>query len=310
MKRIIVIAVVAILIAAGVVWAITRNSSSENDGRLSVAASYYPLYEFAKQVGDDKVSVTNLTPAGADPHDYELPARELARAQDANVFVYNGADFEPWADAFLADYRGAAVNASTNIELREGSHGHDDDDDDEDEEEEFDPHFWLDPVLAQRIVDNIRDGLIEADPGNREHYTRNAAAYNQQLAQLDGEFETGLAACNLDVIITAHDAFSYVAHRYGFEVEAIAGLSHDAEPSPARLAELTRHVREEGVQYIFFEHLASPRLADTIARETGAETLVLDPIEGPDGDDHEEDEDYVSIQRQNLANLQRALACD
>lgn len=307
MKRIIAIAVVAILAVAGVAWAVTRNSGDEDGDRLSVAASYYPLYEFAKQVGGDQVSVENMTPAGADPHDYEVPARELAQAQDADVFIYNGEEFEPWIDAFLHDYEGVAVDASKGMQLREGGHGHDDDEDDD--EDEYDPHYWLDPVLAQQAVDNIRDGLSQADPANSDLYKQSAARYNIKLAELDEEFKTGLATCDLDVIITAHDAFGYVAHRYGFEVEAIAGISHDAEPSPARLAELTEHVREEGVQYIFFEHLASPRLADTIARETGAETLVLDPIEGPDSD-HEEDEDYISIQRQNLANLRLALACD
>ena len=344
-KKIAALAVVLLLVAGAITFGVARNRTGAEDGdKLQVVASFYPLYEFAKQVGGDRVAVTNLTPAGVDPHDYEVPARALAQAQDADVFAYNGVEgFEPWADAFLHDYQGVVVDTSHDIALREGghshSHGHDDDHHDEDEhhdddhhderheddhhdderhedehdddhhDDEMDPHYWVDPVLAQQIVNSIRDGLIEVDPDNRDLYTQNAADYNAQLAQLDEEFEDGLAACNLDTIITAHDAFSYAAHRYGFEVEAIAGLSHDAEPTPSRLAELTEHVREEGVAHIFFEHLASPRLADTIARETGAETLVLDPIEGLDSD-HEEEQNYLSIQRQNLANLRLALACD
>lgn len=313
-KRVLLTAVVVALITAGVAWGASRSGIVDN-GKLQVTATYYPLYDFAKQVGGDKVQVTNLTPAGAEPHDYEPSAKALADARKAEVFIYNGGTFEPWIDSFLSDYKNTAVKSSDGIELRAGEeHAHGEEEEEHHEEEEHegeikDPHFWLDPVLAQQIVRNIRDGFIKADPENRELYEANADEYIAKLAALDESFKTGLQTCDHRTIITSHGAFSYAAARYDITVESIAGISPEMEPSAARLAELSEHVREEGINYVFFETLVSPRLADTIAAETGAQTLVLDPIEGLTDEDQQQGKNYISVQEQNLANLRTALAC-
>jgi zinc transport system substrate-binding protein len=172
-----------------------------------------------------------------------------------------------------------------------------------------DPHFWLDPVLAQKIVTNIRDGLAKADPSNKDYYARNASAYNAKLAQLDTDYRQGLANCSIHTVISSHDAFSYLGRRYGLTIASIAGLSPDEEPSAGKLAELSRLVRDQGITYVFFESLVSPRLADTIAAETNAKTLVFDPVEGLSNEDQKQGKNYLSVQRENLANLRTALAC-
>lgn len=314
-RRVLATGIVAILVIGGVLFVVNRNGSDGQDGKLQVTASFYPLYDFATQVGGDKVRVTNLTPAGAEPHDYEPSAKALADARRAKVFVYNGGTFEPWIGSFLADYKNTAVKSSGGLELRAGeehSHGEEANEKEEGHETEGeikDPHFWLDPVLAQQIVRNIRDGFITADPKNRKLYESNAEAYIAKLAALDESFKTGLASCGHRTIITSHDAFSYAAARYNITVESIAGVSPEMEPSASRLAELSKHIREEGISYVFFESLVSPRLADTIAQETGAQTLVLDPIEGVTNEDQKQGKDYISIHKQNLANLRTALAC-
>lgn len=293
MKKILATLFLVAVVAAGIVLMLRQTAADKSDpGKLPVTASYYPLYEFAKKVGGDKVQVTNLTPPGAEPHDYEPSAKALAAAQQSDMFVYNGGVFEPWADTFVRDYGQTAVKARAGITLAAG-----------------DPHFWLDPALAQKIVINIRDGLSKADPANREYYAKNADDYNAKLVQLDEDFRTGLQDCRQDTIITSHAAFSYVAQRYDFVMESIAGLSPEEEPSAARLAELSDLVNEKGIKYVFFESLVSPVLADTIAQETGAQTLVLDPIEGLNNEDQKQGNDYVSVQRENLANLRTALAC-
>src|SRR5262249_49777522 len=143
-----------------------------------------------------------------------------------------------------------------------------------------DPHFWLDPVLAQTVVNNIRDGLSKADPADKAYFAKNAADYNAKLVQLDHDFQTGLASCQTRTIVTSHAAFGYLGKRYNLDVHAIAGITPDEEPSAAKLAELSQLVRDQHIQYVFFESLVSPKLADTIAQETGAKTLVFDPIEG------------------------------
>lgn len=305
-KKIIITAVLLAVIAVGVVAALqlTNQDTQKSTGKLTVTASYYPLYDFAKQVGGDKVAVTNMTPAGAEPHDYEPAAKELMNAHSAAVFIYNGGHMEPWVDGFLSDYTHVAVKASQDIDLKSVSQG-----DEGNKQTVQDPHFWLDPVLAQQIVNTIRDGFSKADPVNKQYYTANADAYNHKLAELNTSFASGLAHCTLDTVISSHEAFSYVATRYHFNVASIAGIEPDEEPSPAKMVELTDLVRQKGIRYVFFESLVSPRLADTIASETGAETLVFDPIEGLSQEDQTAGKDYISVQYDNLKNLQKALEC-
>jgi zinc transport system substrate-binding protein len=294
-KRIALSLVLFIALVATIVALMRNEKQPDGDtgGKLAVIASYYPLYDFAKQVGGNKAVVTSMTPAGAEPHDYEPAPRTLARTLEADVFIYNGGHMEPWTEKFIQDYRHTTVKASQGIKLREGQ----------------DPHFWLDPVMAQMIVGNIRDGFVKADPANASYYSKNATAYNEKLAALGTDYSKGLSACSNDTVISSHEAFGYVADRYNFKVEAIAGISTDEEPSAARLAEITRIVQEKQLKYIFFESLVSPRLADTIARETGADTLVFDPIEGLTNEDQQQGKDYLTVQRENLQALRTALAC-
>lgn len=304
-KKILASVVLIAVVAASVTFAVRHNDNTaqHTTGTLRVAASYYPLYEFAQQVGKDKITATNITPGSSEPHDYEPPANVLADAQKAAVFVYNGGHMEPWVGGFLHDYRHTVVKASSGIDLlavNEGGGA---------AVKVQDPHFWLDPVLAQQIVNNIRDGFSKADPANAVFYAKNAAAYNAKLAALDSAYRSGLSHCSLHTVISAHDAFSYLGRRYNVQIVPIAGLSPDEEPSAAKLAELTRLAKQDGIAYIFFERLVSPRLAHTIAAETGAQTLVFDTIEGISNADQKQGKNYLSIQQENLANLRTALAC-
>lgn len=278
-----------------------KNNAATTASAISVSTSFYPVYDFARNVGGSHVSVTNITPAGAEPHDYEPSAQDLVRAQKSDVFVYNGGHMEPWTDVFVKEYQHVAVKASTGIALHTTNL--------EGESNVNDPHFWLDPVLAQQVVRNIRDGLIKADPAHAADYTKNATSYIAKLQALDHSYATGLQSCQLHTIITSHEAFGYVAARYHFTAQAIAGLSPDSEPSAAKMAELTQLARQQNIHYIFFESLVSPRLADTIAQEVGAKTLVFDPLEGLTNEAQKQGQNYLSVQQQNLAALRTALAC-
>lgn len=304
-------AAVIVLLIIGIVFGIRAiNKKPDNANTLSVTTTFYPLYDFARQVGGDRATVTNMTPAGAEPHDYEVTPRQLADAQKAKVFVYIGNLMEPWTEAFLSDYRSTAIRAGEGIELLSVVPGHEDHQDEGHAEDHLtDPHFWLDPVHAQKVVDNILAGLIKADPTNMEYYTSRAVAYKAQLAQLDTDYQKGLANCQSRTIVTSHEAFGYLAKRYNLEVASIAGITPGEEPSAEKLAELTKLVKEKRITHVFFESLASPKLAETLARETGAKTAVFDPIEGITDEDQKQGKDYLSVQRENLANLRTALAC-
>ncbi len=304
-KKILASAGLVLVLAAGVFFAVKQSTTTgNNNGGLRVVASYYPLQDFTKNVGKDKVSVTNMTPAGAEPHDYEPSAKALADAQKAPIFVYNGGHMEPWVNGFLHDYKHTAIKASNGIGLMtakaEGNPT----------ETVQDPHFWLDPILAQKIIDNIRDGLSKADPANKDFYAKNANEYKAKLAALDAAYRDGLSQCALRTVISSHDAFSYLGKRYNLDIVSIAGLSPEEEPSAGKLAELSQLAKDKGINYVFFESLVSPRLADTIASETGAKTLVFDPIEGLSDADQKQGKNYLSVQRENLQNLRTALACE
>jgi zinc transport system substrate-binding protein len=306
MKKIIASILLFAVVGAGVFAAVHRNVSTipKDASKLQVVASFYTLYDMAQNVGGQYVQVSNMTPAGSEPHDYEPSPQALVQAQSAKVFVYNGGTLEPWASKFLGDYKHVAVKASNGIQLHAIS----------DEMNATlpaqDPHFWLDPVLAQQIVYNIRDGLATADPAHKDMYTHNADLYVSKLKQLDNDYKAGLVSCQLHTIITSHEAFGYLAQRYNFTAVPIAGMSPDTEPSAAKLAEISNLVEAQNLHYIFFESLVSPRLADTIAAETGAKTVVFDPLEGLTTDAQNQGKNYITVQYENLQNLRTALACN
>lgn len=288
--KILAISILIVVFAGLIMFGVNRQSQTD------VSTTFYPIYEFTKQIVRDRLIVTNLTPAGAEPHDYEPSPQQLANALNSKLFIYNGVEgFEPWTSGFLKDYKNVSVKSSNNVTL----HAH---------ETHQDPHFWLDPVNAKLMVDNILQGLIKTYPQDAAYFTANANSYKAELDKLDQDFEQGLANCQTRTLVTSHEAFGYLADRYNLNIVSIAGISPDEEPSPQQLAQVTKTIRDNNVKYVFFETLASPRLADTIASETGAKTAVLDPLEGLT-DEEQRNRTYISVQLENLANIRAALTC-
>jgi len=272
-------------------------------GRIAVVASFYPLYEFARQVGGDRVTVRNLVPAGAEPHDYELTPREVIAVNEARVVIYNGAGLEPWVQKLLPQVPGRVVkvNAGDGIQFMRIGSGQG--------RGQIDPHVWLDPVLAQRLVDNVLAGLVQADVSGRAVYEANAAAFKAKLGALQERTQRTLAPCRKKVFITTHATFGYFAARYGLTQFAIAGVTPGAEPSAAKIREILRIVRQHDIHVIYYETLVSPRVAATIAREAGARTLVLNPIEGLTGAEVRQGKDYLSVMDENVRSLAQGLDC-
>jgi zinc transport system substrate-binding protein len=282
-----------------------------------VVASFYPLYEFARQVAGNRAEVISLIPPGVEPHDWEPSPQDVVRVQKAKLFVYNGAGLEPWVDKLLRDAKAkgvVVVRASERVALITGeSHEHGQEAKSgakpKGDVHAVNPHVWLDPVRAQAQVEAIRAGFARIDPANAAAYAANAQAYRARLAALDAAFASGLKQCARRDIVTTHAAFSYVARRYGLTQIPISGLEPESEPSPADLAALVKQVKERKVQYVFFETLVSPKLAETLAREVGAKTLVLNPIEGLTKEEQAAGKNYVSLMEENLRNLRTALEC-
>ncbi len=268
--------------------------SAKDAGRLSVTAGFYP-YEFvAARVGGPDVQVTNLTEPGGEPHDLELSPQQVAALSETDLVVYSRG-FQPAVDVAVDQQAaGRALDVLTAVDLREGAPG----------QEVADPHVWLDPVRLATIAKTVADQLAERLPDKAGAFRDRADALGKELRSLDEQLRTGLATCERKQIVTSHDAFGYLAGAYGLEQVSIAGLSPDDEASPKRLAEVAELAREQGVTTIFFEELVSPKVAESLAREVGAQATVLSPLEGAP-----ETGDYVTAMRENLAVLRTALGC-
>lgn len=272
------------------------------DGRVEVAASFYPLQWVAERVGGEHVDVRSLTKPGAEPHDLELTPTDVARLSKADLVVYLHG-FQPAVDEALTQAdRSAVVDAApaAGLDLRISSL-------EGDAAGAVDPHFWLDPTKLALVAGAVAERLEAVDPDHRADYAANAQALTAELTALDGRLREGLSVCTSTELVTSHQAFGYLARRYGLQQIGITGLTPEQEPSPADLAAVAGYVREHHVTTIWFETLASPDVAKTIASETGATTAVLDPIEGLT--DESAGRDYLSVMDANLAALRQGLGC-
>jgi zinc transport system substrate-binding protein len=274
---------------------------SDDDAETRVVAAFYPLAFAAERVAAETTDVANLTPPGAEPHDVELTARDVERIRSADVVLYLGEGFQPALEDAVADADGEVVDLLEGIALREGGEAHEEGDEEDGEgEEEHDPHVWLDPIRFAAMVERIGAILGREDE---------AAALAADVRALDVEYREGLADCERRELVTSHAAFGYLAARYGLEQIAITGISPEVEPTPSDLRQVVQDVDEHGATTVFFETLVSPRLAETVAREVGADVAVLNPLEGLTDEELDRSEDYFSVMRANLAALRKALSC-
>ncbi|MEU8134323.1 metal ABC transporter substrate-binding protein [Streptodolium elevatio] len=298
-------------------------AGASGSGSVDVVASFYPLKFVAQQVGGPEVRITNLTKAGAEPHDLELTAKQVASVSDADVVLYLKG-FQPAVDKAVDQNKPKhTVDASALSPLEthgtevDGS-GHAGEEDHAEEEHSADdghdhavgdggdPHLWLDPTRLAAVANGVAETLAQADPAHAQDYRTRAADLTGKLDALDNEYKAGLATCQRREFVTSHAAFGYLAERYGLHEVAVNGVNPKSEPAPARIAELQKLVKEKGVTTVFFETLASPKTAETLARDTGVSTGVLDPIEGIKD---EGKADYFTVMRANLDALRKALSC-
>ncbi|WP_434741298.1 metal ABC transporter substrate-binding protein [Micromonospora sp. SH-82] len=343
-SRTLAAATAALLTVTSVTACGTDDTAGGDPDRVDVVAAFYPLQFVSERIGGEAVTVTNLAKPGAHAHDLELNPSQVGEISRADLIVYLDG-FQPAVDeAIEQNSKDRAFDVATVQPLRdaapgghshshEGEDGHDHEDEDghdhdhdhdhEDEkkpEEEKkpeaeqpadsdgakDPHVWLDPTRLATIGDKLAERLGQVAPEQAADFTARAKQLRTELEQLDGEFTEGLKTCQRREIVVSHTAFGYLTERYELEQIGITGLTPENEPSPRRLAEVAESAREHKATTIFFETLVSPKVAETIATEVGAKTAVLDPLEGLSADN---DGDYFSVMRANLAALRTALGC-
>jgi zinc transport system substrate-binding protein len=291
----------AMFVVAGL--AACSGLSASANGTVSVVASFYPLAEAAQEVGGAAVAVTNLTAPGVEPHDLELTPQQIAAISTADVVLYLGGGFQPAVEDALTDATGTTVDVSADLRSLPMPAG------ESDASLSADPHVWLDPVLYSTIVRTTEQALDGVSPSNAPTFRGNADAFDARLRALASEYRAELADCARNLIVTSHAAFGYLAQRFGLQQESISGLSPDAEPTPTRLAELKALIERDGVTTIFTEDLVSPKVAQTLAEETGATTALLNPLESLTPDEVSAGDDYASVMQQNLSELRTALGC-
>lgn len=275
-------------------------SSNTNESRIKVVASFYPVYEFVKEIGGNKVDVTSLIPIGVEPHDYEPTIQQIQNAETADLVVYNGAGLEKWIDKINAKFK---VEASQGLNLLMSN--------DTGNSGTYDLHVWLDPILAEMEVENIRDALVKIDPANTQYYKANADRFIGKLNDLDYRIKTELATCNKKDFIAFHNAFTYFANRYGLNQHSVhQGLTPEGEVLPQRLQGVIELARDLGLHIVYSEDLVDPRSSEVIAQEIpNGKVLILSPIEGINSEEQRAGIGYLDKMNENVENLKIGLEC-
>ena len=274
-------------------------TSNTNQSRIKIVASFYPIYEFVKKVGGNKVDVTTLIPIGVEPHDFEPTIQQIQNAESADMIVYNGAGLEKWIDKINSKSK---VDASQGLNLIRGNNS--------ESAGSYDPHVWLDPILAEKEVGTIRDALMKVDPSNSNYYKTNADNFLKELANLDNKIKTELTVCSKKDFIAFHNAFTYFADRYGLKQYSIQGLSPEGEILPQKIQQIIQLSRDLGLNIIYSEDLVDPRSAQVIAQEIpNGKVLVLSPIEGINAQEKKAGIGYLDKMNEDIDNLKIGLQC-
>jgi zinc transport system substrate-binding protein len=287
-----------------------NNSTDNNDSstfqissspeKVRVVASFYPMFEFVKRVGGERVEVSSLIPVGIEPHDYEPTIQQVQDAQTADMLVINGVGFE---EKWIKNIKARSVlDTSVGLNLTSSAQVSD---------QSVDPHIWLDPILAKQQVENILDGLIKVDPANSAYYEENANRFISDLDSLDKTIKSELSSCEKKDFIAFHNAFSYFSKRYGLTQHSIQGVSPEADVLPQRLQQIVSLARDMGLDTIYTEELADPRFASVIAQEIpNGKVLVLSPLEGIDKEEQNAGVDYLDKMKENIESFKVGLKCN
>lgn len=294
--------------ALALVLAGCSSAESTKTSGIKVVAAFYPLEFVAKSIGGDLITIENMTPPGVEPHDLELTPKQIISLDNADLLLYISG-FQPALEEAATQSAPAdsldilTVSGLNLLGATEDGHAHGAEKKSA-EELVSDPHVWLDPKRLILIANAVAAKLAQADPDNSENYEVNRVAFVSELVALDVKLASGLASCERRLIVTAHAAFGYLADAYNLKQEAIAGLSPEAEPTPKRLNEIRIEAKKDGTTTIFFETLASPKVAKTLADDLKISADVLDPLEGISAG-----KTYFSVMESNLIALRKALGC-
>lgn len=326
MKKNIIVPIVILIVVMGAVFVglSLKNNNQVKGDKISIVTTLFPLYDFAKEIGGEKVQVSLLLPPGVEAHSFEPKPSDIVKINESDLFVYTGKFMEPWAEDIIkgiTNKNTKIVDSSLGIELMneaEGEHEEEHEAEHADGQEEehghehggVDPHIWLGFNNSQIMVSNIAKILAEKDPANADFYNANASSYIKKLSVLDESYKKTLAICKTrEVVYGGHYAFGYLAKRYNLGYVSAQGFSPDSEPTAKDMIALVDQIKKNNINYVFYEELASPKIAETLSRETGAKLLLLNGAHNLSKEDMDTNVSFLSIMEKNLANLKTGLSC-
>lgn len=306
-KILILIMTIAVLVLSGCQSSSTDWDETE-ENKLNIMTSFYPVYVFTQEVAGDLANVDMMV-KGADAHSFEPSARNLAAIEESDAFIYANPEMETWVPTLVESLSSSTIIIETdkNTELLQNEDADHEESNDGDHNHVIDPHTWLDPVLAQEQVEEIKKALIELDPENETIYTENAESFITELEELNQDFEIAFESADHRMFISQHAAFGYLAHRYNLVQESLAGLSSETEASPQRMAEMTELIKEGNIPVIYYNSNSSSDLAQTVADEANIEIEVLHSLESVPNEELHSGQGYLSLMRENLENLKKTI---
>lgn len=303
----------SLLLVLSIVSCQKKDGGVGEEKRLKIIATLFPLYDFTRNVAGDKADISLLLPPGIEAHSFEPKLGDILRINTADLFIYTGKYMEPWVENILKgvdNKRLLIIDSSKGITMLRGAGRDNSRRTHKNEHGKIDPHIWLDLSNAQKIVDNICDGCVRMDPANKDFYVKNAEGYKAKLLELDRRFKNTLTHCKKDIFIHGgHFAFDYLAKRYNLKYISAYQGSPDAEPTPKRMIELKEKMKEYDIHYVYYEELIMPRVAEVIAKETGATLMRLHGAHNISKEDMDKGVTFVYIMEENLKNLKAGLQC-
>ncbi|MBC5996287.1 zinc ABC transporter substrate-binding protein [Romboutsia ilealis] len=307
------IAVLAMMMSLGLI-ACSNNTRqkeiNESNGKIKVYATIFPVYDFAKNIGKDKIELNCIVPPSSEPHDYEISAKTIKDIQNADLLIKNGLGIDGFADNIKSESdKLDIIIASEGIEkITYEEEGHDEDEIEEEHEHgKYDPHVWLNINNAIKECENIKNAFIKIDSKNKGYYEENYNNYVKELKDLQEEYNINLKDIKNKTILVSHDAYGYLCKQYGINQISITGINPNQEPSMNKIAELTNYVKDNNIKYILFDGLVNPKVSQTIANEAKIDTGILYSIDGITKDDFNDNEDYISLMEKNLETLKIVL---
>ncbi len=307
MKKILFIILIIIIVVVLGFFVILNIKPRAKTGseKISIITTLFPSYDLAKTIGGDKVDVFLLLPPGVEAHAYEPKPSDVAKINNADIFVYTGEFMEPWVQDIIKSLtqKVKVVNVSFGVNLISAEER-------EEDHSGVDPHIWLDFANAKIMAENITKALVEVDPANTDYYQHNLQSYQDKLTELDNKYKNTLSFCQTKTIVYGgHYAFGYLAKRYGLNYIAAQGFAPDSEPSAKDLINLVEQIKKNNIEYLFYEELTSPKIAQTLAQETNVKLLLLNGAHNLSSDDYNSGVTFISLMEKNLTNLAIGLKC-